>query len=273
MELTRITDGNKEFFDDLLPDRYLGEGSDAALGVLDEENSPCAAMALTIKNNMLEISWLYTYPDYRAEGAGSLLFDKAMELIDGMELDGVETTFSADDLAVRDFLTDKQFLIARDRGLYKVPVSDLIYEEDMDRIREASYDSHPVATPTDNNAKNMLIAYMEKLEIPEEVYEGYSEKYSFLLKERDEIGGVILTKEIEGGDLEVLFFHNGLGVGGVMDLCKALADVLDRNEKAGNYLYFSDREGSSSEFVERLTGEDADRYRIDGIDYAVRLFA
>ena len=274
MEITRITDKNAEYFADLCPEAFFQNENYIRLGVI-HENEPVSACALDVNDKMVHIHWLYTDPEKREMGAAAFLMEKVLELLDGLSLDGIEIDFDAEDDGLDAFLMEQEFMVGDERSLYRVPLTELIFGARMDAMlarRSQTSLIHPLED-ADADAVNHLKRLLKLYDLGPEYLQGISTKYSFIVNGSEGTEtGTILTSETEEGDLHINYLIGGGSPQEMLDLVAVLYDALIRDEKYDGDLVFSDRLGTAVTFIEMMTGNEGEHYRVSGPMYALKLF-
>ncbi len=271
MQITRITEKNAEYFEHVLPSDISADEELINIGAISEDGEACACISLGVYADMAYIKWLYTDPSRRGEGAASALLEAADSLIRETEIVGIEADFLEDEEGVREFFSENGFLIGADQETYEVNISDLLYGESMDSIRERHAGAHHVVSYGNKEVQQPLLKFIVKHGLDKSSLEDISPEYSLVrVDDKGHVNGCILIREMDD-DLKIDYLVSDLSLDSISDIVIGLADLLDKNEKGENKLIFTDRAGKAIGFVETLTGEDRDTYRVGRIDHAVRL--
>ena len=98
MQLTRITDENLEYFRPLLPEEGIDPWAEG-LGVIGDDDRPCAAALARLEQDEIAVEWLFVHPEYRNRGIGSHLL-RAMEVYGSQKAQAIRVSFpdAAEDL-------------------------------------------------------------------------------------------------------------------------------------------------------------------------------
>lgn len=271
MKITRITQNNAEAFESVMPDYYLGDESLLLLGAVADDDTGCAALAADIYGHTLYIDWLYTHPNYRETGAADELFKTLVSLVNDMEVDCVEITYSEDDENMENFMMDHDFLIEEDEGVFRVPLSDILFGSRMDDMVEEVSLMELRSRLVNHDLMDPLRKYITDKGDDPDILEGISERLSVVGLDKDNnVTGCLLIRDLGDKNLEVMAFYNDGSVAGITDLTVTMY-VLTREEYADHNLVFTDREGNAIRYVETMTRADMEDYRIRGIYRGVRL--
>ena len=295
MEITRITQNNAEAFESVIPELIVDDASLFLLGAVADDGVGCAALAADIYGHTLNIDWLYTHPDYREEGAADELFKTLVSLVDDINagsagalkdaskdqapgasdndisVDCIEMTFSEDDEDMENFMMDHDFLIEEDEGVFRVPLSDILFGSRMDDMVEEVSLMELKSRIVNHDLMDPLRKYISDKGDDPDILEGISERLSVVGLDKDNnVTGCLLIKDLGDKDLEVMAFYNDGSVAGITDLTVTMY-VLTREEYADHNLVFTDREGNAMRYVEMMTRNDMEDYRIKGIYRGIRL--
>ena len=267
MDITRITDNNKEAFEDLMPEGFAGRDDLMCFGTVSDQKEAVSVIALgALDEKSVYIEWIYTEPSFREQGAATLLIDTVRSFLKNMQIERMEIVFSDDDEDLDDFLKDHGFVTCPEEAMYEVPVSDLIYTEQMDSILEKIIISDRLHTLEDSGMRDMLKMYLESVSADAEDLDSLSDDLSLLkLDESGTPSGCILVDTPDEDSVEVSYFANTGSGEDAMELVAGLCNVLRQHDMGDRTLIFTDKTGHTSHLVEELTGEDIDSYRVDGI--------
>ena len=290
MKITRITRNNEEAFESVMPDYYPGDESLLLLGAVADDGTGCAALAADIYGHTLNIDRLYTHPDYREEGAADELFKTLLSLVNDINtqtadnpdagsdgevpdipIDCIEITFTDDDENMDNFLMDHDFLIEEDEGVFRVPLSDILYSSRMyDLLDEVSLSGLSVKA-VNPDLMDPLREYITGKGDDPDILEGISDRLSVVGLDKDNnVTGCLITRDLGDKDIEVMAFYNDGSVSGISELTAAMY-VLTKEDYEDHNLVFTDREGNAMHYVSTMTGEDTEDYRVKGIFRGVRL--
>lgn len=271
MRITRITQANAEAFENLCPES-ISDDADLLLGAVADDDTGCACMAADISGRVLNISWLYTHPDYRSNGAATALMESLMSLTDATLTDCIQIRYYDPDEAMEGFLMKYEFLTEEDEGLYRVPVADIIYGSMMEEMMESIKGQKAGISPVTPEIKEELRTYLENRGYDPELTEGISPNISLIRRDKNRnITGCMLIAETDEENLDVVVFYNEGGAFGLVELTTGMNDVLTHYEYTDSKLIFSDRGGFATEYIEKLTKEDPESYRIEGIYRGIKL--
>lgn len=264
MKITRITANNIEAFRPLMPDEISYDESLLHLGAVTDDEMGCGCISAHIDGKVLFIDWLYTLPEYREEGVGDMLF-KTVFLLSRESVDRIDVTFSEDDEGMEDFLMEHDFLVEEDEGIFRVPLEDLLYSSMMyDMLETVSVPDLSVKVVSSENIEE-LKKYLEEKGNDPRILEDISQALSIVRFDKENrIAGCLLTKDLGEKNLEVAAFYNDGSVSGITELTVGMY-VLTKNDYGDHYLIFADRSGNASDYVEKMTGEEMENYRIKGI--------
>lgn len=266
MKITRITENNKEAFEDLMPGYIAEDDSYVLLGVVADEDIACSCLAAVINGNSLHIDWLYTDPDYRNQGAAGMLLETLLMYIDNSSTSAIEIAFNDEIEGIEDFLTEMGFIIVREDDIYRVPISDLLYNVQMDDMLEVCPEPAGIRSPEEGSVRTKLKEYLTEHGDDEEMTDIITDRLSIVrTNEHEEITGCLLIREAADTDLEVMAFYNDGSVTGITELTVGMYQILTWAGLEDGYMIFADHAGEAVHFVEELTGEDSDDYRINGI--------
>ena len=118
-----------------------------------------------------------------------------------------------------------------------------------------------------------LAQFLQSHEVEAEYIEGISREYSFVVL--DPSGTVkegIFISESGDEDLHINYLIGEGSPQGIVDLVAALYDeLIDAGRDQGD-LVFTDRLGAGISFMDMLTENDVELYRVPGLKSAVKLF-
>ena len=261
MEITRITEQNIFAFEDLMPEELWRQGERLLLGAVTDAREAIACMAVDVKQRSLKLDWLYTLPDYREQGAATELLDTLRALVVGMDLKTIETTFDGDRENLDSFLADRGFLVGPNANIYRVPVSDLIYGEEMSWFLETATFTGTVVSLSDDEVCGKVIGLLEEEDMGETA-EKMSRELSFArLDKTGTVSGYMIIEEMDEEDIGIVYFVNQGGASAISDFILGLYRRIGTYEYAERYLTFMDlTDGSGIRLIESLTGEDPEEY-------------
>ena len=265
MQITRITENNRDAFEELWPEADAYNEALVHLGAVSDEGIACAVLAAGITGNTLHIDWLYTDPEYRNRGAAGMLIDTLLMNIDKGTTETIEIAFDDEAEGIEDFLTEMGFIIVQEDDIYRVPISDLLYNVHMDDMLEVCPEPFGIRSPEEMSIKTKLKEYLAAHGDDEELADHITDRLSIVRAEHNLITGCLLMRKATDTDLEVMAFYNDGSVKGITDLTVGMYQVLTWAELEEGNLIFADHAGEAVRFVEELTGEDSDDYRINGI--------
>ncbi len=273
MQLTRIEKENETYFAHLLPEEYLSDEKTVKLGVIDDEEEAAAAGVLSVNDRMAELRWLYTDPEKRERGAGTFLLDGIFEILQGMKLSGIEAMFSAKAKALDTFLAGQGFLVGEDTGIYAVPIMDLVYGREIERVLESIGEERTAQTLEKAGPSPEFKKIFDERGLDLSIFEGVSPKFSVLRKDENGVPtGGLFVSEYNEEDLFVNYFLSDGSVRTVCEIICAFQEALISEGKTGGKLYFTDRQENSVTLVEKLTEYERETYRVPGMMHAISLF-
>ena len=264
MKITRITSDNSDAFRELMPENIAESDGYLHLGAVSDDNVGCGCISARIEGKVLLIDWLYILPEYREEGAGEKLLKTAL-LLSKDVTDRAEIVFSADAEGMEEFLSGQDFLVEEDEGIFRVPLSDILYssmmEEILDTVKTPEMKVKVVSPEFMDGLGNFLKEKGNDLQLLEDI----SQNLSLVRLNKDgAVTGCLLTRDAGDKDLEVRAFYNDGSVSGISELTVGMY-ILTRKDYEDYSLVFADREGNAIAYIEKMTGEDIDRYRTKGI--------
>ena len=272
MQLTRIDAANASYYRQLIPEELLSDDRLLKLGLADDRGGPVCAGAVGVFGKMASLDWLYTDPGEREKGAATALLECFFRLLDGLAVDGVEAYFSRGQSDLEMLLEDRGFIVGEESGMYRIPLVDLVYSQEMDALLEDRRHYNKAVSLSAPGLWEKFTVFARKKNIPPSYLAGCSKTLSMVVfGEEEKIADGILIREIGDRDLGVNYFF---GNGSVREMAGLIAGlykmVLTRKKLEGN-LYFMVKKDEILEFVEKLTGEERTAYRIQGIRHAVRM--
>lgn len=267
MDITRINDNNKEAFEALMPEGLMQRDDLICFGAVSDRREAVSAIAIGVSDETgVYIEWIYTEPSYREQGAATELLDTVGAFLKEMHIERMEIVFSEDDEDLDDFLKSHGFVTCPEEDMYEVPVSDLIYTEQMDSVHEKVTVSERIHSLEEPEMHDKLASYLESLGVDSGDTAGLSAPLSLLrIDGSGAPSGCMLIETPDEDSVEVSYFANTGSGEDAMELVTGLCDVLRNHDMADRMLIFTDKTGHTSHLVEELTGEDMDSYRVAGI--------
>ena len=267
MEITRITENNLEAFAELMPEGLTQREDLMFFGAVSDTKEAVSAIAIGVTDETgVYIDWIYTEPSFREQGAATELLDTVIAFLHEMQIGRIEITYSDDDEELDDFLKNHGFVTCPEEDMYEVPVSDLIYTEQMDALLERITETDRVHTIEDPKMRDKLNSYLESLGMDAELPGTVSAGLSLVMLDRlGAPSGCMLVETPDEDSVEVSYFANTGSAENSMELVAALCGVLKSADLDDRTLIFTDKSGHTSNLVGALTGEDIDKYRVDGI--------
>lgn len=275
MEITRITPNNAGAFEDMRPAGLAARDDLLWFGAVDDRKTAASCIALeVIDAESVDIVWFYTEPSMREQGAATELLDSLSPFLREMGVERMEITFtdSSEDLDL--FLPDHGFLIDTEQDVYSVPMDDLIYSARMDELLEVTGDPAGVTDATDDEKYAAMSELLAGYGIYTESTPDISRSLSRVaMNDEGEITGCILIREPDDEDLEITYFINTASNEKAVELVASLCLALRELDAIGARLVFSDPGRHSIRFVENLTEQSREDYRVDGIYHGVCLLS
>ena len=276
MDLTRITEKNAAYFEDILPSEMVKDDDIVSIGLVDKGRA-LSALSLSMFERTAYLEWICTDEDVRGEGYASKLMDTAIDLVQSIDgIEGIEASFTDEDDYVEELLGSKGFLVSEDEDIYCVPIYDLIYSERMeefiDRQLEAGKSEIKTSDLKGKGALSKLGDYLSLKGYPISYYTSLSLDHSLVCIEDNEVKGCILISELDEKDYKVELILNDLSIKGLSNMFCKLYEILSKEDKTDGYLFFTDRADHSVKIVENLTGNDSAAYKTKGMMHAIRLF-
>jgi len=273
LKITRITKENATYFSHLCPEELLKDEGMLKLGVLSEEDLPMSILVADVSDGKVWIRWIVTAPDMRGRGGAALLLEELLRLLQGVKTEGILVDFHEDDDGLEDFFMDHDFLVGEEQALFRIPLMELLYGTRLESVvarRSKEKSTFPL-----RNLKTLkpLAIFLRSHEVEAEFIEGISKEYSFVAL--DPTGTVkegIFISEVGDEDLHINYLIGEGSPQGIVDLVAALYDALIRDERDKGDLVFSDRLGAGISFMDMLTENDVEKYRVPGLKSAVKLF-
>ena len=271
MDITRITENNREAFEGLMPEGLSERDDLMCFGAVSDHKEAVSVIALGVSDETgVYIEWIFTEPSFREQGAATMLLDTVGAFLQNMQIERIEIMFSDDDEDLDGFLKSRGFVTCPEEDMYEVPVSDLIYTEQMDELLEKVTVSDRVHTLEAPEMYDKLKSYLEFLGVSAEDQDSLSGSLpgDLSLLKLDDSGapiGCMLVETPDEDSVEVSYFANTGSAEDAMELVAGLSNVLNSHDLADRMLIFTDKSGHTSRLVEELTGEDIDDYRVSGI--------
>ncbi len=273
MQCTRIEKENAGDYEYLIPEDLLKDGDRVRLGIIDDDGTACAGCVLDADGDLAYVDWIYTDPDYRERGAGTMLLAEMTVLLEGSGVKGIQVNFSNEDEDLEDFLMNRGFLTGSDSGIYRVPVSDIFYDGEMELLLENRNEHSRVTTVKNSETAAALAAFLDREGPGSHILNEIEPELSVVRRDQNgAVSGCLLMSRTGSGDLKAVYFLNTGNVSGVTELLIALHDVIEENELTEASILFMDRTDTSVGFVARLTGNDRETYRVTDRLTAIQLF-
>lgn len=275
MILTRIEQENLQEFVSLCPDGLIGDDELLRLGIFEDDDGtvPISVLVACVQENMACIRWLYTVPDHRNQGAARGLVLVLQKYSRELGLDGILVNFSEENEHMEDLLMELGFLTASDPGFYRVPIFELVYSSEMEKLGRYRDTENTLVGFSDPAAKAIFRDIVKKQSLDMAVFEGISSKYSVTYRDPDgrKTGGIFITDRGEG-DLYVDYMYSQGSVKVVSTLISTLSVQLIEGDRTEDNLIFSQRDGRAGSIIEALTGNDCEVYQVPGLKQAILLY-
>lgn len=272
MKVTRITEKNREFFEELIPEELLYSEDHLLLGAISDDDEACAALAVEAFESLALIRWLYTDPDVREQGAATAMMDVLTSILKHTEIEGIEIDFEDRAGGLDDFLTDYGFLVGSDPGIYKVPIADLVYGAVIEELAENDRYEKRIHPLSDGDIGKKTVEFVQRYGMDPTYLTGISLRYSFSAVDEDgNISCCILIRERNDGDLDVAYMASDGSFQLLASTLCAVYDVILEDNRTEGYITFTDRTDKAVEIIEKLTGADSEEYRIPGRKHGIML--
>ncbi len=277
MHITRITENNRGYFDNLCPEDMLEDDGLIFLGAISDEGEASALLAVSISGNMAHIEWLYTAPDMRRRRAATELVEVLAEIAEDNDLEGVDISFEDEDDGMEEFLIETGFLTGESTDIYEIPVSDIINSPETERAVETRDElakkGLKLGTVLLEDARVMLrtAGYLENGGADVDLTDITPDISVALTDDRGDIRACIIMRDSdEDADIEYVLCdpseENAAYVTG------ALYDILTDPVNEWENIRVTENGGQAVSLMEALTGMDMDEYRVNSVMYGVRLF-
>ncbi len=273
MKCTRIEEKNESYFMDLIPEELIDDRTLIKLGAVDDQGYACAGCAFGLDERVVNLKWLYTDPENRDMGAASVILSKIIEMSKELDLDGIVADFYSDSEAMDIFLEHRGFLVGMDNSIYRIPMEDIIGGNGREVFGKSDNSDGHIMVLSEREALKKLTELSIENDINPVAFSEMTPEHSLIrIDENGKPTGCILTHKNSDGEIKLDYLINTGAKSGAVELLGGLYDVLSGLESTDFYVSF--REGASGvlPFVERLTGNSIDEYRMDGNMHAVILF-
>ena len=267
MEITRITEHNREAFSYLFPEEFVFREDQIMLGAVNEDKEAVSCLIFSVlADNLATIDWIYTDPAFRERGAATDLLETVTLFLAERSVKRLHIAFTDEEGTLELFLQDHGFAVTEVEDVYEVPVSDLIYSVRADQLLKAVKSPKGLFTLEEDAYSPDVEQMLKEDGLGPEELNGISKKYSQILVDKNgKLAGCLLVRETEDGDLEVLYFRNEEKKAEVSTLLFGLYRALAKEDPGEKKLLFSDPFGQSIRFAENLTGMDREAFRTRGI--------
>ena len=273
MKITRITRENAKFFSHLCPEELLQDNSTVKLGVLSEKDEPVSICVTDVRDGKAWIRWIFTDPEMRGKGGAALLIEELLRLLQGVEAEGILVDFHEEDDGLEDFFMDHDFLVGEEQALFRIPLMELLYGPRLESVVARRSKERCAYSLRNLKTLKTLAQFLQSHEVEAEYIEGISREYSFVVL--DPSGTVkegFFISESGDEDLHINYLIGEGSPQGIVDLVAALYDeLIDAGRDQGD-LVFTDRLGAGISFMDMLTENDVELYRVPGLKSAVKLF-
>ena len=270
MILTRITDENKAYFEHLCPEEILGDEDYVKLGVM-EEDEPVSVCALGVHDSMAHIRWIYTDPDKRRLGGAGFLLDAVMKLLQEIALEGIEADFSGEEEELESFFMDREFLVEEERGLYRVPLEEIVYSAQLESLLSRRNGESDIC-PVSEERMPAIIHFLNAQGFDPNLFRGVSRDYSFIcLDAMGNMTGGIFISEVGEKDLRINYLFGSGSSQEMVNLVGTVIDTIFRNHRAYGDLIFTVRVDEGLGALEQITGNPRSLYQEKGHMYAVKM--
>lgn len=273
MNCTQIETKNESYFASYMPESVRRDPTLVKLGLLDKKNHPMSALAVGVNGNMAYLEWLYTDPEKRGRGAATELLGLVLDRMRETSLNGIETDYPADESELEVLLEEQGFFVEETRQLYSVPVVDLLYSEELEILLGEDQAAERIRPLSDPEMAEQFLTYCQRTRMSPAYIADISGDFSLIVTDGEgEITGGILVEETDTSDPAVTYIFGGGRARQMALLLRALSEKLSEADRRNGRVLFSNRQDSILDFIEKLTGEDREVYRVPGIRHAVLLF-
>ncbi len=273
MKITRITKENATYFSHLCPEDLLKDEGMLKLGVLSEEDLPMSILVADVSDGKAWIRWIFTDPEMRGKGGAALLIEELLRLLQGVEAEGILVDFHEEDDGLEDFFMDHDFLVGEEQALFRIPLMELLYGTRLESVVARRSKERCAYSLRNLKTLKPLAQFLRSHEVEAEYIEGISREYSFVvLDPSGKVTEGIFISEAGDEDLHINYLVGEGSPQGIVDLVAALYDeLIDAGRDQGD-LVFTDRLGAGISFMDMLTENDVELYRVPGLKSAVKLF-
>ena len=252
MKLTRIAEENLEYFAPLLPPTGVGEEQEA-LGVIGDDDRPCAAVVIELLDDEISLEWLYVHPDYRRIGIGSHLL-RAVELYGSQAAETIRVSFTDDLIGCSEFFLQEGYFLTRGDAAFCVSVLDDFRQDEYEKLLNVTSKKATLSLEELTPQHFPMLQKFLQVGLGTDAYlSECTPAYSYCIGSgKGEFEGCLFVKELPENLFQpVLLFNNGSNTNTLLLLKRLFCD-LDAENREHVYLQFVTSKPSILRFVENM---------------------
>lgn len=273
MELTRIEKENEAGFLHLGPESIITDDDMLRIGVIDDDGAAVSVCVAGMTGNLMYIKWLYTAPENRGLGGATILLRKLAEYAKALKADGIVINFEEKDQGLDLFLMERGFLVGADPGYYRIPVTELAYGRNMERLLAHRREENRVLCLAAPGLRKAFKELIESQDLDPSLFYGISPQLCAISvgEDKSPSGGIFIS-QLEDGDLYINYLLSDESVQTICDLVGFVYDRLMEMNMIRCNVIFTERSGKAVALAESLTETDREEYMMPGRMQAIQLF-
>ncbi|MBQ8946049.1 MAG: GNAT family N-acetyltransferase [Lachnospiraceae bacterium] len=238
MEFTKIDRTNLRFFTPFLPADAEKRTDSVIVGMI-EEDTPCAAAVVRLTDDMADITWLFTAPEYRRLGAAHELIEEMRDLISGTRIKGISVSYYENSDGLGEFFEAEGFRTIQGDPVYAMKMSTLMEMPLTKRLMQLNpkQEANPIAHLM-RKEKNMLQAFLYQSTGSADFLKKNDDNLSVCAFDQTNPVGVIVTDVLGEDMLSIDLVYNSSAPVFMAALIKRFSKELTDASRMDDTIYF-----------------------------------
>ena len=269
MEITRITEENREYFQPLLPQGERRPEQEW-FGLIDSEDTPVASMILSVDSDgEVNLDWIYVDTGRRRQGAGSFFLDGIEDILNGNAA-SISVSYNDKMPGMEEFLAANGFYLTDGSPVWSVSLSEAIRMPEIQRLQRQKTESGVLSVSDLLSGKRKELAFfLEQNASASIVLEQCDPEMSFVIEtEEKRIAACLITQLVYEKNYLISILMNSEASSYGIVLIKTLIEkamMMDDNNTI--FWFVAENEGVDG-FIHSLAG-DGDQIEKSQLKYAV----
>ena len=256
MELTKITDENREFFQPILP-VWTQRKDLMPFGMIGSDGAPVATMILSVDGDMINVEWLFVHPDYRRKKVGTRFLSCIEDILEG-EGTALSVSYSEEFTGMEEFLEANGFFLTMGDPVWSFTGTEAASLPEIQKLqRFRSKENAILLTEILSGKRKELDAFVEREAGASVLLNSCDPGMSFVLENPS--GGTascLLTEKLAKQDYLLSLLFNIAGQTYAIILLKALLERFLEMDLADVVLRFVSANESVDRLVQNMLGTE-----------------